>query len=309
MELCIQTGGLIEHFSFEEVYRMITEAGFTAIDWTIDHAWNIKEIKAGNISGGCIFDRPMDEIRAYYSEELSFIRKYGVKISQAHAVFPAYVESNPEVLDMAIRSYKNTILFCGEVGCKNLIIHGISLPLGKTENTQADIDRLDSRLYESLIPELKQTNVTVCLENLFTSSAKVYTEGHCMDPHEAAAFIDELNAKAGRDDAFGLCLDVGHLALLRRDPRKYISVLGKRIKALHVHDNTGVEDSHLAPLCGNINWNIVLKALHDAGYDGDLSFETFQQAFKAYDVDPDLVYPWLKLIAETGKVFRKRIIG
>ena len=41
---------------------------------------------------------------------------------------------------------------------------------------------------------------------------------------------------------------------------------------LHVHDNFG-KDQHIPPFCGNINWNAVMQALANVGYDGDLNFE------------------------------------
>ena len=33
MEICVQSGGVIEHFGAEVSYEMISKAGFTAIDW------------------------------------------------------------------------------------------------------------------------------------------------------------------------------------------------------------------------------------------------------------------------------------
>ena len=60
------------------------------------------------------------------------------------------------------------------------------------------------------------------------------------------------------------------------DP-EYAAVLGRRIKCLHVHDNNGSSDQHMAPLTGTVNWGNFCSSLRDAGYDGDLSFETFNQ--------------------------------
>ena len=41
--------------------------------------------------------------------------------------------------------------------------------------------------------------------------------------------------------------------------------------------------------------------------DHDLSFETFAQHNKAMDFAEEAVYPWIKLIYETGKIFRNKI--
>lgn len=307
MKLCVQSGTVVFEHGYEKGYAMFREAGFEAIDWNIDTAWNSKAIRAGDTTKECIFTHPIDEVIAHYAEEVEIIKKNGLVISQAHAPFPAYVPGKPEVLDYAIEIYKKCIELCAHVGCKNLVIHGISLAPADKENTPASIDALNMKLYESLIPTLLKVEgkVTVCLENLFSGKGRHFMEGTCSNPYQAVAYIDALNAKAGRE-VFGLCLDTGHINLLQKDMRTYIPILGKRIKALHVHDNDGLADSHLAPYTGTIDWSAFCAALKEVGYEGDLDFETFAQT-KLERMDAEMVPAFLKLIATCGEHFRKKI--
>lgn len=309
MELSVQSQNLVDDYGADAAYRMIKDAGFAAIDWNIDHAWSYAEVKkADKLAGLCIFEESLDIILDYYSEELDCIRKNGLKITQAHSPFPAYEPGRGDILEYAIKIYKNMILFCDKVGCPRLIVHGISARLG-AKPSQEECKRLNYQLYESLIPELLRTNVTVCLENLFSSHSALGTgflEGVCSDPYEAAEMIDNLNAKAGRK-CFGLCLDTGHINLLRIDFRKYIPILGNRICALHIHDNDQTGDNHLAPYTGNILWSDVLSELKKIGYSGDLSFETFAQV-NASRLPSALAPAFLKLIAEIGGYFRSQLI-
>lgn len=90
--------------------------------------------------------------------------------------------------------------------------------------------------------------------------------------------------------------------------RVYVPILGKRIKALHIHDNNGATDQHLMPYVGTINWDDFCNSLHDIGYDGDLSFETFAQT-RPSQLNRELVPLFLKTIAGTGEYFRGRILG
>ena len=106
MKISVQTGGLIEELGVENCYRAIAEAGFEAIDWNIDHSLRPALINAGNCEGNCIFEKDMEEILDYYSEELFHIKKNGLEITQAHAPFPAYVIDKPYVLDYMIKIYK-----------------------------------------------------------------------------------------------------------------------------------------------------------------------------------------------------------
>ena len=311
MLLSVQSQDLIDDVGYDAGYRMIREAGFEAIDWNLDHAWKANQLETAEaLEGLCIFERPLPEVLAHYGEELSCIRKHGLTITQAHAPFPPYFSHRPEVLDYAIRIYSNLILFCGQVGCPRLVIHGISLRQNDpADRTHEDCLELNRRLYTSLIPALHRAgNVTVCLENLFSrynTLGNGFRDGICSDPNEAAGLIDSLNAEAGRT-CFGLCLDTGHLNLLRRDFRTYVPVLGKRIVALHIHDNSQDNDRHLAPYTGNICWEEFLREMKGIGYSGDLSFETFAQ-IRQSRLPLALAPAFLGLIAQIGAYFRSQL--
>jgi len=81
------------------------------------------------------------------------------------------------------------------------------------------------------------------------------------------------------------CVDCGHAGLAGEDLAQLLLTLGKRVKALHVHDNRGLSDDHTLPYLGTINWESVTEALAQIQYDGDLTFEvtnyfnTFQDDF------------------------------
>lgn len=307
MLISVQNGGL-ERFSPKVYYKMIKDAGFEAVDWNIDHGWDRKQVIENGSKAATVFTKEMDEILAHWEDQLSAIKENGLAIGQAHAPFPAYTraynDAHVDFLDFAIEVYKKCILLCDRVGCPHLVVHGISRRKGLPHPTLDEVDALNDKLYESLIPTLLQTNVTVCLENLFTGSHDDLQVGHCSDPYRAAALIDKYNAKAGKE-CFGLCFDSGHLLLLHGSFAEYIRVLGKRIKCLHLHDNDRLHDSHLGPYTGRLPWEELLTALKEAGYDGNLNFETFAQVLK---VPEALVPEFLRHIAAVGKYFRSVLL-
>lgn len=305
MDICVQSGGIITRTDEEFCYAAIRQAGFTTIDWNIDRNLKPADIKGLNYAGKSVFEGPFEAVLQHHQEELAIIKKNGLTISQAHAPFPAYVPGHPEVLEFMIGVYKNAIRLCHHAGCPNLVIHGISMAVNDKFNTPESIAQLNWQLYTSLIPTLLECDVTVCLENLFTRSDGI-VEGVCSNPYEAADMIDRLNAQAGRE-VFGFLLDVGHLQLVNKNLRTFIPVIGKRLKALHLHDNDGSDDQHMAPLTGKVNWLLLCDCLKEVGYQGDLSFETFKQARIAMDFDMDLLVPWLTLIRQVGESMRKKI--
>lgn len=303
MKICVQTAGIPYDFGAKEGYKMIREAGFEAVDWNIDMQLPYEKMKMNEYTGS-IFEKSLEEMLDFYADHLNAIRAAGLTISQAHAPFNFYNNfPNGPTIEYMSMIYQHVILLCDAVGCKNVVIHGASRARNDL-HTNEEMEEINRKMYTSLIPPLQKTNVTVCLENLFTSKVCL-TSGHCSNPHEAAKLIDELNEAAGKE-CFGLCLDTGHLNLLSIDPRNYMPILGKRIKALHIHDNDGMADAHLAPYTGSIDWKAFYNSLREIGYDGDLDFETFAQTKKSR-LDAELVPSYLKLIADCGTFFRKKI--
>lgn len=310
MKICVQTGDLIEEFGLQKGYQMIREAGFEAVDWNIDQALSVQKLAhASELKDLCIFEKPLADVLAYYEPQLQEMRKNGLTISQAHAPFPPYLPGREDILDYCIEVYKRIIELCHAVGCRNLVIHGITIePDSKKAqgDTPERIQELNMRMYSSLIDTLKKTDVTVCLENLFRSAPyNNFFEGVCSNPYEAAEAIDTLNAMAGKE-CFGLCLDTGHLNLLGKRFYTYVPILGKRIQCLHIHDNSGRYDNHMAPYTGTILWQDFIEELRKIGYDHDLSFETFRQV-RTSQVAPELVPDFLHLICRIGVFFRQKI--
>lgn len=310
MKTIIESRGIIDFLGAKEGCKIIKECGFDGIDWSIEMDLYAHDVEKGQYRNS-IFEKELPEILEYYRDVLQELKNNGLEISQAHAPFPAYiVDFGEEFFDYMIEILKKCILLCDAVGCKNLIVHGISLKETEKRINHDDIDRINDKLYSSLIPTLQQTQVRVCLENLFTKTENIKRQiylvnGHCSNPYEAVIMIDKLNALAGKE-CFGLCLDIGHLQLSKQDIRKYTKILGKRIKALHIHDNDGIVDMHLAPYTGTVDWQNFYTALKDIGYDGDLSFETFRQIQEPF-CDREMIKPWLTFIGSCGKFFRKKI--
>lgn len=75
------------------------------------------------------------------------------------------------------------------------------------------------------------------------------------------------------EEDVGLCLDVGH-AHLTGDLDVFLTKT-PQIQHLHIHDNKGLEDSHLPAFEGNINWKKVFKHLKKVNYDGWVVVENY----------------------------------
>ncbi|HEY4388642.1 MAG TPA: sugar phosphate isomerase/epimerase family protein [Ktedonobacteraceae bacterium] len=74
-------------------------------------------------------------------------------------------------------------------------------------------------------------------------------------------------------DALGMNFDPSHLFPVGEIPHLVIYQLGKRIFHCHFSDNDGTTNVHWRPGKGKIDWEAVLHALRDTGYDGVISLE------------------------------------
>lgn len=52
-----------------------------------------------------------------------------------------------------------------------------------------------------------------------------------------------------------------------------VRAMGSRLKALHIHDNDAIYDSHYLPYMGNIDRKEFISALKDIGYAGVFTYE------------------------------------
>ena len=56
-----------------------------------------------------------------------------------------------------------------------------------------------------------------------------------------------------------------------------------RICAVHLHDNDGTGDQHLAPFYGTVDWERTAKLLDSSAYTGVINFELHIQKSQFFD--------------------------
>ena len=108
--------------------------------------------------------------------------------------------------------------------------------------------------YEELFRYAKERGVKIALENL--------------------RYLENLQYFMDRYEDVGFCWDNGH-EYCRAKGIRYMDHFGKRLIALHIHDNRCEMDTddHLLPFDGNIDFETVAKDIADSGYEGSLMLE------------------------------------
>jgi len=304
LPISMNTSGPTRAYGLENAYRVIKEAGFDAVDASIDmlmpYAMANQRLLPEALTAGS--DKDLLAVFAPWREGA---RAYGLVNYQAHAPFPTLMldDAADPFNDTMLEVMKKYLRACDSIDCRRLVIHPAYCDYQHRLTAQQEWE-INMARYAALIPTAKQYGVMILLENMFVSNKRIY-EAVCSDIPTACRYIDELNALAG-EKIFGFCLDTGHLLLLGKDIKDAMVQLGHRIEAFHIHDNDGKTDQHLAPYMGVMDWERFMQGLQAIGYRKTLSFEVGNLPAK---YPPELYPQALHLLAETGRMFARRAMG
>lgn len=307
LKLGIQTQHILKDDNLVEGFQMIRNAGFDCVDCSLHQYLLNVDIYQGRLNN--FFDQSIDELEKFFQQHKSAAENAGIKIHQMHMPYPVFVEmsKNNDYLEkvMAVKSLQ----ICSFLNCKYIVIHGIKLTnfIGSEE-----LEWQQTRSFlEKLAPLARELNIIMCVENLYNSTAKHLTEGPCCNAKKMIERIDQFNDKF-KAEVLGFCFDTGHANLLGLDFEKFITILGDRLKVLHIHDNDGVRDLHQVPFTfskhrenpSTTDWNGFINGLKNIHFDKVLNFETgsVMNAFPQ-----ELKQDVLIFLAKIGKYFANKL--
>jgi len=305
MKLGMQTGSIQTDYGIDGAYRLIREAGFDAVDANIDEYFLPGEIRRYRPSA--IFG-DMKNLLETLKPWKAAAEKYGIENYQTHAPFPSAPENiqpavNSEYEEYMVGILQNCIRANDYIGSRNVVIHPFYYRYDADMSVEEEI-QMNIRRFSQLIPAAKEYGVKICIENLFVRCGKQKIYPCSTGTIDVAVLLlDELNRLAG-EECFGFCLDTGHLLLCTQEIKSSIIKLGSRLQALHVHDNNGVTDQHLAPYSGVMDWDRFVKGLTAIRFDKTMCFETY----RSWELVPaSCRTAMLKFIYETGKDIKDRV--
>lgn len=196
-------------------------------------------------------------------EQRTFADSIGIICNQTHAPFPSVIIGNEEFNKNMFNLIVKAIEVSGILGAKYCVVHPCN-----DYNAQQNAE-----FYNKLLSYAKQNNVIIALENMYNwnAAASCAIKAACSSPADFVNHLDLLDS-----EWFAACLDIGHSEMqgLDTDNVSMIKALGKRLKAIHLHDNDKRYDLHGLPFIYNIDFKPVINALAESDYEGDITFET-----------------------------------
>ena len=169
--------------------------------------------------------------------------------------------------EAGMKASLRSVQACGMLGIGAIVVHsGITLdyryPMDKEGYFRANLP-----FYRALLEEAEKWNVKICIEN--SSEGNMGERYFFMTAEDMNDFISYVD-----HPLLGGCWDTGHGHMRGTDPCREMATLGRNFTCLHLHDNMGSRDEHIAPFFGTIDMDSVMQGLVQSGFGGYLTFES-----------------------------------
>ena len=220
--------------------------------------------------------------QSYVDEALEASKKYGIKFEICHLPFDTKIRTKPELLPEFNERMHRAIDAAKALGVRYAVLH----PNTATAPMQDfDPEFEKANVLEHLTPfveHAKRIGLDVVIENTRLIHDLRPTHRYCQTPEELCDIADALD--------IGICWDFGHANLAGLKQSRALEYVGKRLKVLHVNDNSGHDDEHMPPFAGLVDWKDAMHGLALAGFDGLFNYELsvykvpdgIREAFAAY---------------------------
>lgn len=217
--------------NYTDGFRKIKNAGFDCVDFQGLFDVNNE-----------LYKMDYRQFRKYLTEIRQAADGADIEISQVHGPWPVddtTKESREAFFEYTCRAAEAAAL----LGAQYIVVHP-KMPFGGIDTGhESETYDCNVEFLKRITPFIRQNGITLCVENMpfiSMSMSSVY---------QISEMLDAVN-----EDCFGICLDTGHSAILHENVADILKQHKSKIKALHVHDNDGVSDSHTWPLFGCIDW-------------------------------------------------------
>ena len=193
-------------------------------------------------------------------------KEIGIPFSVCHLPFmPTGVLKDSEQFQRFNEKLMRALEAAVVVGSEYAVLHPntTTLPI-KQYSRKEQFDQVMEHL-SPVVERANQLGVSVVVENMRLVPRMCPTHRFCQYPDELCEVADALG--------IGVCWDFGHANVSGVRQSEGLAYIGKRLKVIHVNDNVGVDDDHVLPFMGNIDWRDAMHGLALAEFEGVFNFE------------------------------------
>jgi len=208
-----------------------------------------------------------------YEAIKTWSEKYNIDLWSFHLPFGPFSEidiSNTSTCKGTIKYYEELIKKASGIGIKRFIVHPSGEPISDEERC-ARMNCAKENL--AVLAEIAQRNTAViAVEELPRS---------CLGKNS-----DEIAELIRVHENLKVCFDTNHL--LNENPVDFIHKIGDRIITTHISDYDFINERHWLPGEGKLDWQAILNAFKNIGYNGVWLYEIDFSCPKTIIRDRDL---------------------
>jgi sugar phosphate isomerase/epimerase len=162
----------------------------------------------------------------------------------------------------SVFEFKKAVNVCKSLEIEYMNVHATTYGMYFGKSKKIILDNFAASLNE-LKAYAKKRNVKIMLENV--------PEKRELSQFESYKYLID------RSGAF-VHLDIAHAFVVggMGGIQKYIRTFKRDIRHIHIHDNMGLRDDHLAIGKGKIDFEAVVQELKKINYNGTMTFEVFR---------------------------------
>lgn len=286
MNLCTSTNILCERadgsrITTEESMLLCAAAGYREMDFCF----------VDQIFGGTAFLG--DRWREFVGKHAALADRLGIVFSQSHGgIYNFCAGEDPWQEELMRRCVEGSAM----LGVPWMVVHPATL----VTDGAVDMGAMERNVsyFRRLCAYAGRFGVGIAIENMWGRTPEGAAR-FAIRAEELRELIDSIGA-----ENVGACWDTGHGSMEGLDQAAAIRLLGKRLKATHISDQTGANNIHILPYTGFTAWDDVLKALADIGYRGAFTYE--MQHYLLY-MPLELVTEALALSRSVGAYMIRRL--
>jgi len=251
MKLATTTGDFSAYTASQtESMEYIRQAGFKYLDYNFctDYSW-----KSGVYAS---------DWKEHVENVKRTADKLGAQFVQAHSPMGTPIKRGEGYIPF-IEATKRSIEVAAEFGVKNIVVHsGYELGISIEETFERN-----KQFFMELLHFAEKFDINVLVENFNRMCIEnMYWIDNAKDLRAMVDYVDH--------PLFHACWDAGHGNMQDMPQDESLRILGEHVYALHVQDNMGDDDSHIAPFFGTLNLDALMHGLSDIGYQGYFTFES-----------------------------------
>jgi len=254
--------------TLENAIRFCAEAGFDALDLNTTTILN----------KGDEWERTLDSA-------LKTADDNNIHFEYTHLPFNYPKENTPENWDRFNSSMRRAIDIAAVAQIKWAVIHPRTY-----DKENFDLSFEKQAALEHLLPFVDYAagkGVGLAVENMRPRKLSDAFRRYCSDVEELCDLVDSIGGNTG------VCWDFGHANITGLCQSEALTLVGSRLKVIHVNDNFATGDIHIAPFTGTVDWKDAMLGLKKTGYAGSINYEVsskrqppeLRRDFAAYLID------------------------